>query len=109
MNRLLAQVVIDPPLKPGKSLSQTFPDIGSLISVILKNSLTLVGVILLALLIFGGLTFIIGAGSDDSKKSAQGKAVVTNALIGFAVVLLAYFIVQIVEVITGLNILNPNL
>lgn len=109
MNRLLAQVAIDPPLKPGKTISATFPTIGSFLSVILKNSLTLVGVILLVLLVFGGLTYIIGAGSDDSKKTAQGRAVVTSALLGFAVVLLAYFIVQIIEVITGINILNPNL
>lgn len=53
--------------------------------------------------------FIIGAGSNDSKKSAQAKTVITDALIGFAVVFLAYFIIQIVETITGLNILNPSL
>jgi hypothetical protein len=109
MNHLLAQVAIDPPLSPTRTLSGTFPTIGSLISVILKNSITLAGIIFLVLLIFGGLTFIIGAGSDDSKKAGQGKAAITNALIGFAVVLLAYFIVQIIEVITGINILNPNL
>ena len=109
MNRLLAQVAIDPPLTETKTLSQTFPNIGSLIAIILKNSLTVAGIILLVLLIFGGLTYIIGAGSDDSKKTAQGSAAVTSALVGFAVVLLAYFIVQIIEVVTGLNILNPNL
>ena len=109
MNQLLAQVAIDPPLKSGRTLSSTFPNLGTLLSVIIRNSLTLIGIILLVLLIFGGLTFIIGAGSDDSKKTAQGKAIVTSTLIGFGVVLLAYFIVQIIEVITGINILNPNL
>jgi hypothetical protein len=106
MNRLLA-IAIDPPTGTGRTISQTFPDIGSLVTVILRNSLTIAGVILLVLLISGGLMFIIGAGSDDSKKAAQGQALITDALIGFAVVLLAYFIVQIVEVITGLKILNP--
>lgn len=52
--------------------------------------------------------FIINAGSNDSKKAAQAKAIITDALIGFAVVFLAYFIIQIIEVITGLNILNPQ-
>jgi hypothetical protein len=108
MNNLLA-VVIDPPFGPKGSVSQTFPTVGSLISVILKNSLTLIGIILLVLLISGGLMFIIGAGSQDSKKSAQAQSVITDALIGFAVVFLAYFIIQIVETVTGLKILNPNL
>jgi len=111
MNNLLAVVIgvpIDPPLGPKGTVSQTFPTLGSLISVILKNSLTLVGLIMLVLLISGGVMFIIGAGSQDSKKSAQAKTVITDALIGFAVVFLAYFIIQIVEVVTGLKILNPG-
>lgn len=108
MTRLLA-IAIDPPLGPSGTVSQTFPTVGSLLSIILKNSLTVIGIILLVLLISGGLMFIIGAGSNDSKKSAQAKTVITDALIGFAVVFLAYFIIQIVETITGLNILNPSL
>jgi hypothetical protein len=108
MNHLLA-VAIDPQLGPGRTVSTTFPTVGSLISVILKNSLTVIGLIMLILLISGGLMFIIGAGSQDSKKSAQAKSIITDALIGFAVVFLAYFIIQIVETVTGLNILNPNL
>jgi hypothetical protein len=113
MNNLLAAasagVPIDPFLSPGKTVSNTFPTIGSLISVILKNSLTVIGIIMLILLISGGLMFIIGAGSQDSKKSAQAKSLITDAAIGFAVVFLAYFIIQIIQVITGLNILNPSL
>jgi hypothetical protein len=108
MNRLLA-VSIDPPLTSNTTVSGTFPTAASLVSVILKNSLTVIGVILLVLLISGGLMFIIGAGSNDSKKSAQAKSLITDALIGFAVVFLAYFIIQIVETVTGLNILNSNL
>jgi hypothetical protein len=108
MNRLLA-VAIDPPTGTGRTLSQNFPSFASLVSVILKNSITLAGILFLLLLIFGGLMFIIGAGSSDSKKSAQGQALVTDALIGFVVVILAYFIVQIIEVVTGLNILNSTL
>ncbi|MFZ2152847.1 MAG: hypothetical protein WAV41_02185 [Microgenomates group bacterium] len=108
MNRLLA-IAIDPPTGTGKTISQTFPSLSSLASVIVKNSITIAGILLLALLIFGGLTFIIGAGSADAKKSAQGKAAITDALIGFVVVLFAYAIVQIVEVITGIKILNSGL
>lgn len=107
MSNLLAAVPIDPYLGPG-TVSSTFPTVGSLISVLLKNSLTLIGIILLVLLISGGLMFIISAGNNDSKKSAQAKSIITDALIGFAVVFLAYFIIQIIETVTGLHILNPS-
>ena len=41
----------------------------------------------LALLIFGGITFIISAGSGDSKKADQGKKTITASLIGFIIVI----------------------
>ena len=81
--------------------------IGTIISMILKNSLVIAGIILLFLLIFGGITFIINAGNGDSKKAQQGKSAITNAIIGFAIVLLAFSIIRVIEIITGLKILNP--
>lgn len=90
------------------TIGSTYSSTSVLISIIIKNSLTLASVIFLGLLIFGGITFIMNAGNGDSKKAGQGKAAITNALIGFAVVLLAYSIIQVIEVITGLQILNPT-
>ena len=89
------------------TLGGTFGSTSVLISIILKTSITVAGIIFLGLLIFGGITFIMNAGSGDSKKAGQGKAAVTNALIGFAIVLLAFTIIQIITVITGVEILNP--
>jgi len=64
---------------------------------------------LLFLLIFGGFSLIIGAGNGDPKKAQQGQKAITSALIGFAIVFLSYFIIQTIEIFTGLDILNPNL
>ena len=108
MNQLLA-VSINPPTGTGKYINDTFPTLSSIVTVILKNSITLAGILFLLLLIFGGLMFIIGAGNTDSKKAAQGKALITDALIGFVVVLMAFFIVQIIETVTGIKILNPGI
>lgn len=90
------------------TLGNTYGTPSVLISIILKASITIAGLIFVGLLIFGGITFIMNAGSGDSKKAVQGKAAVTNALIGLAIVLLAFTIIQIIETITGLQILNPN-
>ena len=92
-----------------KNLEDTFPDLSTIVSLILNNALTIAGILLLILLIFGGLTFIIGAGGNDPKKAQQGQKAITNALLGFAIVFLAYFIIQIIEVLTGLDILKSNL
>ncbi|MBP9817817.1 hypothetical protein KBC75_03645 [Candidatus Shapirobacteria bacterium] len=101
-------VPIDPPNNRGGYFSQTYPSITGLIGSLLKNSLTIAGVLLLCLLIFGGFSFIMSAGQNDPKKTAMAQAMITDAVIGFLVVILAYFIVQIVEVVTGVNILNPT-
>ena len=94
-----------------KTIGTTYGNggVSILISSILKYSLMLAGIILLALLIFGGITVIMNAGKSDPKKTQQGKSAITNAAIGFVIVLLAYTIIQIIEKITGLNILNYNL
>jgi hypothetical protein len=83
--------------------------IGFFISIILKYSLMLAGIILLALLLFGGLTFIINAGKADPKKAGQGQKAITSALIGFAIVFLSYSIIKIIGIITGFDILNSGL
>jgi hypothetical protein len=88
-----------------KPLPETFPTLGAFISLLLKNVFTLAGIILLALLVFGGLTFILGAGSGDAKKAEQAKSAITSSLIGFLVIFASFFIIQIIEVITGLSIL----
>lgn len=83
--------------------------IGILISIILKYSLMIAGIILLALLLFGGITFIINAGKGDPKKTGKGVSAITSALVGFAIILLSYSIIKIIGIITGFNILNSNL
>ena len=88
--------------------AQTFPTAGSLVSVLVFNVYVVAGVLLLVLLIFGGFTFIIGAGQDDPRKVDQGKKAVTYAVVGFLVVFASYWIVQIIQVMTGVPILNST-
>jgi hypothetical protein len=109
MNPLLA-VSINPPTGNGKSFSDLFGNgPGSLIGSLLQTSLTVAGIIFLCLLIFGGFTLIMNAGDNDPKKAALAKTVITDAIIGFLVVILAYFIIQVIEVVTGFSILNPTI
>lgn len=111
MNQLLAAENFGKYVDLGnnKNLATSYTSAGPLIGAILKNSMVIAGIIFLFLLVFGGIMFISSAGSSDSKKAAQAQSAITSAVIGFAVIFSAYFIIQIIQVITGVQILNSNL
>lgn len=88
----------------GSNIKTNYPNVGSLVTIILKNGLTIAGVILLALILFGGVSYIAAAGSSDQKKIAAAQDTLTSALIGFLVIFTSYFIIKILEVVTGLQI-----
>jgi hypothetical protein len=109
MIRLLAQVDIkDTPISDTNTVGGSYPTFSALINIILKNSITIAGTLLLGLLIYGGVAFIIGAGNGDPKKAAQGKQAITTSIIGFGIVVFAYSLIQIIQIVTKLEILNPG-
>lgn len=93
-------------IKPGVGIGQAdqFKSMGGLISVILPNIYLLAGLILLFFLIFGGLAVILGAGKGSQENIEKGKKILTGTLIGFLVVFASYWIIQILEIITGIEI-----
>lgn len=76
------------------------------VNAVVKNAFVLAGLISFILLISGGFTVIVAAG--DAKKAQQGKAAMTGAVIGLLLVLGSFLIIEIIEVVTGLNILSPS-
>ena len=46
----------------------TFNTFGSIVTVIVKNAVVFAGIISFVLLILGGFSVIVGAGSGDTKK-----------------------------------------
>ena len=101
-------------LRPGSPIGDPvknpqFETPGALISIILKNVYVVAGLLFFALLIFGGISIILGAGGGDPKKAGQGKKAATAAVIGFLIIFASYWIIQIIEVLTGIDILNPTI
>jgi len=80
--------------------------VGLFTSNIITGAISIAGILLLFILIGGGIAMIRGAGKSDPKSMEQGKQAATSALIGFVVVFSAYWIVKLVEQITGLNLLG---
>jgi len=94
-------------IKPGQGIrdADQFDSIGSFISAILPNVYVFAGLILLFFLIFGGLTVILGAGKGKEDQTKKGKEILTYTLFGFLIVFASYWIIQIIEIITGVPIL----
>ncbi|KKP45948.1 MAG: hypothetical protein UR39_C0017G0005 [Candidatus Woesebacteria bacterium GW2011_GWA1_33_30] len=103
----LAQINIGNAFTGGGNLNLTDPaNISKMVSAIIAGSLSIAGVILLFLLIGGGIAMIAGAGKSDPQSVEKGKKAATSALIGFVVVFSAYWIVKLIETITGLNLIG---
>ena len=76
------------------------------VSNIITAAISISGIILLFLLIGGGIGMITSAGKSDPKAVESGKKAATSALIGFIVVFSAYWIVKLIETITGLSLIS---
>lgn len=90
-------------------IGDIFPDLGTLISILLFNAYILAGIILFILLLFGGFGIIMGAGGGNPEQINKGKQALTAALLGFGLVFASYWVIQIIQWLTGINILNPPL
>ncbi|MFC1654157.1 hypothetical protein ACFL1M_04955 [Patescibacteria group bacterium] len=76
--------------------------LGGIISTLLPYLLTLGGLVLFFMLVSGG--FSIMTSISDPKGSEKGKQQVTNAILGFIILFISYWIFQILEIMLGINI-----
>ena len=78
------------------------------ISPILTNLLfwlfALVGIAAVILVIYAGVRFILSGG--DAKQIEGARKIITYALIGLAVVLLSFVVLNLISVITGVSCIN---
>jgi hypothetical protein len=74
----------------------------ALLKVIVPNMFIAAGLIVFALLVFGGFSIIFSGG--ETKKYEEGTKAIMSAGIGFAIVITAYWVIQIIELFTGLKI-----
>lgn len=106
MDHLLAQTLNLPgggqlqgPLDP-----ERFTDLASIVNVSLPYLFLIAGIILLGYLIWGGYDYLTSMG--DPKKAEMGKAKITHAVIGFIIIFVSYWLVQIVDFVFQLGVYN---
>lgn len=81
-----------------------FTDLGPLLQVLITLILSFAGLLFMAYLFIGGLAWITAGG--DPKAVAAARSRITNALIGFVLVVATYAIILIIEKVFGINIVS---
>ncbi len=75
--------------------------IGGIISALIPLLITIAGIGLLLMILFAGFGLLTSAG--DAKKMEGAKNRLTYALVGFFIIFLAYWIVQLFGIMFGLD------
>lgn len=79
----------------------------SLISGLISLVMLVAALLFFFMLIWGGIKWVTSEG--DEKKVASARAQITSALIGLAIIFAAWAIVQLINVVFGINILQLEL
>lgn len=82
-------------------IASRFPDLAAVINKLIPLLFVFAGLILFVMLIFGGFDLLTSGGDPKKAESAKGK--ITNAVIGFVIVFIAYWLTQILSLIFGLE------
>lgn len=86
-------------LKDGTQVQQVFNSTDDMINLLVKVAFVAAGAVLFFMIIGAGFALIQG----DSKDKDKAKSTMTSAAIGFVIMFSAYWIMQIIQMITGLN------
>lgn len=76
--------------------------LGDVISSLIPYIYLVAGLSMLVMLILGGLTLMTAAGDPAKTKAGYGK--ITSGIVGFLIIFVSYFVVQIVELVFGVKI-----
>lgn len=98
MFQLLAQVDIGDIFKSPFGQPKT---IGDFVGLILNSAFVLAGIFVLILFLVGGFSLIQGAGNGNPEAAEKGKKAITSAVTGFIIIFAAYWIIRIIEKISG--------
>lgn len=97
----LAQAISFPVLEQIASPKFMNKNIGDIVSALMIYLFPFAGLLMLLYLLFGGYKYMLSRG--DPKALAEAKGAITTALIGFVIVFVAFWIVQIIGIILGIE------
>ena len=77
----------------------------SLVNLLIRNLFVIAGIILFITILWAGFKFI----QSGAKGKDEAKTIITVAITGFIIMFAAYWIVQIIGIVTGTGIIPPAL
>ena len=84
-----------------KFSSTTTP--AEIINTLIPIIFILAGIVLLFMLVFGGFTIFLSVGNPEKIK--KGTGMITSALIGFLIIFAAYWIIELLQITFGIQVL----
>jgi hypothetical protein len=93
-----------PEIATSEATIKNWGSIGDIVSQALTYVFPIAGILVFIYLLYGGLNLMIAMGNEEGIR--EGKAKITNALIGFIIIFVSYWLVQALEIILGVNLLN---
>ena len=81
-----------------------FQDIGRLVSSGIQITIIASGLLVLAFMIYGGISYLIAAGDKELMTKAQ--RVISNAVMGMVIVVAAFAVTKLIEIVFGVRILS---
>jgi hypothetical protein len=88
-------------LTNGKKVSDVFKTPADMINLLVSNAFVIAGAYLFVLIIMGGYKFI----QDESKGKQEAQTLWSQAGMGLATMFGAFWVIQIIQFLTGLKIL----
>ena len=84
----------------GQSIGEVYSNPSVLVNTLVRNLFVFAGIILFFMIMFAGFKFI----SQGTKGKDEAKSILTTAVIGFIIMFAAYWIVQILQILTGMSL-----
>ena len=81
--------------------------IGGIITALLKLALVIAAIVFFFILVIGGIRWIVSGGDKTGAETARKR--ITAALVGLAIVFVAWAIGSLINVLFGIDIFNMNI
>ena len=85
-------------------LGGNFQSLGDIVSGLLPYIFALAGLALLLYLILGGFEILTSGGNPETLNRGRGK--LTHAIIGFIIIFVSYWLLQLLEVVLGIQVFD---
>lgn len=88
--------------KNSQSVADVYQQPADLVNVVVRNLFIVAGIIIFFMIIYAGYQFI----EKDAKGIEEAQSIMTAAVGGLVVMFVAYWIVRIIEAVTGMQLLS---